>query len=137
MHITDQDQMLKQVMASGAVVAVVGLSDKPHRASYQVAKFLQAEGYKVIPVNPTIKEVLGEPAYSTLQEVPVAIDIVDVFRRSADTPPIAEAAVEVGAKVLWLQEGIYSDQAEAIAIAGGLKVVMDRCLLKEVKRLNP
>lgn len=137
MNITDQDHMLIQVMAPGAVVAVVGLSDKPHRASYQVAKFLQAEGYKVIPVNPTIKEVLGEPAYSTLQEVPVAIDIVDVFRRSADTPPIAEAAVEVGAKVLWLQEGIYSDQAEAIAIAGGLKVVMDRCLLKEMKRLNP
>lgn len=137
MNIAEQDQKLKEVLTPGAVVAVVGLSDKPERASYRVAQFLQEQNYKIIPVNPTLKEVLGEKAYATLQEVPVAIDIVDVFRRSEETPAIAQSAVEVRAKVLWLQEGIYNEQAEAIASAGGLQVVMDRCLLKEVQRLNP
>lgn len=137
MNITEQDDKLRQVLKPGTVVAVVGLTNKPDRPSYRVAKFLQDQGYTIIPVNPTLTEVLGETCYSSLQEIPVSIDIVDVFRRSEETLAVARDAVEVGAKVLWLQEGISNAGAEEVANQGELQVVMDRCILKEIKRLNP
>jgi predicted CoA-binding protein len=106
---------------------VIGLSPKPHRDSYRVAAYLQAQGYRIIPVNPVAGEVLGEPAYPSLAEVPVPIDIVDVFRRSEFVPGIVDEAVACGARVLWTQYGIVHDEAAAVARAHGMDVVMDRC----------
>ncbi len=111
-------------------VAVVGLSPKPHRASFDVAQYMQAQGFRIIPVNPNAGEVLGEKAYATLTEAAqhVRIDLVDVFRQSEDVPPVAEEAVAVGARALWLQLGIVHDAALARARAAGLVAVQDRCL---------
>ena len=119
---------VRDILKTSRVVAVVGLSDKPDRDSYHVAAYLQRAGYRVIPVNPRETEVLGEKAYASLEEVPVHVDIVDVFRRADDTPPIADAAVKIGARALWLQTGIRNEDTAARAGAGGLTVVMDACL---------
>jgi len=107
---------------------MVGASSNPDKASHGIMQKLQKVGYRVIPVNPRETEVLGEKAYASLSEVPVPVDIVDVFRKSEDTPPIADQAVKIGAKALWLQTGISSDEAAARAAAGGLTVVMDACI---------
>jgi hypothetical protein len=107
---------------------MVGASSKPEKASYGIMRKLQSVGYRVIPVNPRETEVLGEQAYPSLADVPEPIDIVDVFRRAEDTPAIADEAVKVGAKVLWLQTGVASEEAAARAEAGGLTVVMDACI---------
>ena len=112
-------------------IAVVGLSSDESRPSHRIARYLQGCGFKVIPVNPTLKEALGEKAYASLREVPEKIDIVDVFRRSEDVPPIADDAIAIGAKCLWMQEGIVNKQAAKKAEAAGLKVVMDRCIMME------
>jgi predicted CoA-binding protein len=111
-------------------IAVVGLSSKPNRPSLEVARYLQEHGYRIVPVNPNETEVLGEPAYPTLAEIPedVEIDVVDVFRRAEDTPEVARQAVAVGARVLWLQEGIVSEEAAGIATEGGLDVIMGVCI---------
>jgi predicted CoA-binding protein len=124
-------QEIRELLRAAHTVAVVGLSDKPDRDSYRVAAYLQSRGYRIIPVNPAVTEVLGEPAYARLQEVPCSIDIVDVFRRPEHVPEVADAAVAVGAKALWLQEGVVHEEAAAKAKAAGLKVVMDKCILKE------
>ena len=124
---------IKEILANCGNIAVVGLSDKPERTSHMVAKAMQERGYRIIPVNPVAqgKEILGETCYASLSEVPEKIDIVNVFRRSEHTPPIAEEAVRVGARVLWLQQGIYNEEAAAIAQQGGLTVIMDRCIKVE------
>lgn len=124
------------MLEAARTIAVVGASSKPDRPSYGVFARLQRAGYRVIPVNPHETEVHGERAVPTLADVPVPIDIVDVFRRPEETPPVAEDAVRVKAKVLWLQLGIVNEQAEAIARRGGLTVVMDACLAVVVGRLR-
>lgn len=111
-------------------IAVVGLSPKPHRASFEVANYLQGHGYRIIPINPNVTEVLGEKAYATLQEAAQheAIDLVDCFRNSEDIPPIVEEAIAIGAKALWMQLGVSHPEAAAKAEAAGLLVVQDRCI---------
>lgn len=118
------------------IVAVVGLSPRPERASYQVAQFLQQQGWRIVPVNPGVDRVLNEISYARLEDIPatIPVDIVDVFRRAEDTPAIAHSAVAIGARVLWLQLGIISEEAAQIARSGGLAVVMDRCIKIELER---
>jgi predicted CoA-binding protein len=132
------DATLRSILSQTRTIAVVGLSSKAHRDSHGVARYLQRRGYKVVPVNPNETEVLGETAYPSLLDVPteVAIDIVDVFRKAEETPPVAEQAVSIGARVLWLQEGIVSDEARRIAEEGGLTVVMDLCIRTTRARLE-
>jgi predicted CoA-binding protein len=119
---------VKEILDRTKRIAVVGISDKPDRASYQVSAYMQQAGYEIIPINPRIDSVLGVKAYTSLQEVEGEIDMVNVFRRSSETPPVAEAAVEAGAKTLWLQLGISNDEAYRLAEEAGLNVIMDRCI---------
>ncbi len=112
-------------------MAVVGLSTDESRPSFRIARYLQTCGYRVIPVNPNIKEALGEKAYPSLRDIPQKVDIVDVFRRSEDVPPIADDAIAIGARCLWLQEGIVNKAAAKKAEQAGLSVVMDRCIMME------
>lgn len=116
---------------AGKTIAVVGLSSDPARPSYGVARYLQRQGYRIIPVNPNEQKVLGEQAYPSLREVPVPVDVVDVFRRPDAVPEIVEDAIAIGAPVLWLQQGVIHPQAAARAQAAGLAVVMDRCMKVE------
>ena len=125
------DDPIHDLLARSKVIAVVGLSSKPHRPSFGVARYLQSVGYRIVPVNPNEKEVLGEKGYARLEDIPVHVDIVDVFRRSEFVPPIVESAIAIGASVVWLQEGVVHQEAAARARAAGLEVVMDRCTLKE------
>jgi len=120
----DVQRILKQTKT----IAVVGLSDKPDRDSYQIASYLQQHGYRIIPVNPRVNEVLGEKAYPSLRDVPDPVDVVDIFRRSEDVPPIVEDAIAIGAKVVWMQAGIVNEEAAARAEAAGLAVIMDACM---------
>jgi predicted CoA-binding protein len=129
------DAELARLLKSARTIAVVGASSKPDRPSYGVFARLQRAGYRVIPVNPFETEVHGERAYASLADVPEPIDIVDVFRRAEETPPVADAAVRAHAKVLWLQLGIVNEDAAARARAGGLVVVMDACIAVVVSRL--
>jgi predicted CoA-binding protein len=132
------DAELRSILGDARTIAVVGLSSKPDRPSHEVAAFLQDKGYRIVPVNPNEREVLGERAYDSLLDVPddVSIDVVDVFRRAEATPPIAEQAVARGAKVLWLQEGIANDEARRVAEEGGLSVVMGVCIKRTSNRLD-
>lgn len=130
------DDGLRRIYDENRTVAVVGLSGRPERDSHRVAAYLQRHGYRIIPVNPKEEQVLGERAFDTLSEIPEPIDVVDVFRRPEHTPPIAKEAVDVGAKVLWLQEGIVSDEAREIAEEGGLEVVMGICMMATHRRLG-
>jgi len=132
MHLRRIDEILRDTRT----IAVVGLSGRAWRASYGVSEYMQSVGYRIIPVNPKEKEVLGEAAYGSLEEVPVPVDMVNVFRRSELVPEIADAAIRIGAKCLWLQEGVVHEAAAEKARAAGLDVVMDRCLLKEHRRLR-
>ncbi len=127
-HSNPSDTEIATLLANASTIAVVGASSNPERPSYGIMRRLQQVGYRVIPVNPRETEVLGERAYATLRDVPDAVDIVDVFRRPAHTPAIADDAVAIGAKALWLQTGIANDEAAARATAGGLTVVMDACI---------
>lgn len=129
------DDEIKRLLQQYRRIAVVGLSDKPSRPSHGVAAYMQRVGYAITPVNPTISEALGVPAVADLDAVPPPVEIVDVFRRPEDVPPVAEGAVRAGAKVLWLQEGIVNEAAAAVARAAGLIVVQDRCIYKEHRRL--
>lgn len=122
------DDVIRALLTEATVIAMVGASANPDRASHGIMKKLMHAGYRVIPVNPTETEVLGERSFASLVDVPERVDIVDVFRRAEDTPPIADAAVTIGAKALWLQTGISSEDAAARAKAGGSIVVMDRCI---------
>lgn len=126
---------IEEILKGSKTVAVVGLSPKPDRPSYDVARYLQARGYRIIPVNPQATEILGERSYPSLSAVPAPVDVVDIFRRSEDVPPIVEEAVRAKAGVVWMQEGIINEQAADAARRAGLDVVMDRCMQKEHKRL--
>lgn len=136
-EILTRDADLRHLLENTKTIALVGASPKPNRASHGVMAFLQQAGYRVIPVNPVAagQTILGETVYGTLAEIKEPIDMVDVFRRAEDTPPVAQEAVAAGAKSLWLQLDIANDEAAAIAVKGGLDVVMDRCTAIEVERL--
>jgi predicted CoA-binding protein len=123
------------VLHSSRTIAVVGLSGKRFRPSYGVSEYLKRSGYRIIPVNPLESEVLGEKCYPDLESVPVPIDIVDIFRRSEFVPEIVEAAIRVKAKCVWMQEGVMHPAAARRAEEAGLVVVMDRCILKDHRRL--
>lgn len=131
----DDLQTLRRILRENRVIAVVGLSADWFRPSYFAAKYMLEHGYRVIPVNPKYSEILGQHCYKTLQEVPEKIDIVDVFRKTEDVMPVAEAAIAVRAKVLWQQLGVRNEAAAAKARAAGLDVVMDRCVKIEHGRL--
>jgi predicted CoA-binding protein len=127
-HSNPSDQELKELLTNATTIAIVGASSNPDKESYGIMKKLLSVGYHVIPVNPKETEILGQQSYPSLFDVPEPIDIVDVFRRAEDTPAIADDAVTKGAKALWLQTGISSEDAAARAKAGGLMVVMDTCI---------
>src|SRR6185295_6888217 len=127
-HQNPSDQELTQLLTDATTIAIVGASSNPEKTSYGIMQKLQKAGYRVIPVNPRETEILGERSYPSLIDVPERIDIVDVFRRAEDTPGIADDAVTIGAKALWLQSGIVSEEAAARAKAGGMIVVMDACI---------
>jgi len=126
----------KEILDTCHVVAIVGLSSKTERASNHVGSYLQEAGYKIIPVNPSEKEILGEVCYPDLTSIPEKVDVVDIFRRSEDVPPIVEEAIKIGAKAVWMQEGVVNEEAARKAMISGLKVVMDRCMRKEHVKLH-
>lgn len=122
---------IRQLLASARTIAIVGLSDKPERDSYRVAAYLKQRGYRVIPVNPNVAQVHGEHAYARLRDVPGPVDIVDIFRKPDAVPEIVEDAIAIGAKAVWMQEGIAHNAAADRARAAGLQVVMNKCIMKE------
>ncbi len=126
---------LRRVLRDCRTIAVVGLSAEWHRPSYFAAKYMQAHGYRIVPVNPKYPTILGETSYPDLKSIPFPVDLVDVFRKPEDCLPIAQDAVAIGAKALWLQIGVINAEAARIAEAGGLTVVMDRCVKIEYARL--
>lgn len=127
---------IPELLRASRTIAVVGLSGRRSRPSYGVSEYMQSAGYRIIPVNPQEQEVLGEKAYPDLASVPVPIDIVDIFRRPEYVPEIVEAAIRAGAKAVWMQEGIVHEDAARRAREAGLTVVMDRCILKEHRRID-
>jgi len=133
----DDIRTLRRILAENRVIAVVGLSNDWYRPSFFAAKYMQEHGYRVIPVNPRYagKQVLGERCYANLREIPEKVDLVDVFRRTEDVPPIADEAIAIGAKVLWQQLGVKNEQAAAKARAAGLETVLDHCVKIEHGRL--
>jgi predicted CoA-binding protein len=122
---------IRELLDNMKVIAVVGLSSRHSRPSYGVARYLQSAGYRIIPVNPNETEVLGERAYTRLEDLAEKIDIVDIFRRSEFVPQIVESAIRVGARAVWMQEGVIHDDAAGRARQAGLIVVMDRCIMKD------
>ncbi len=126
----------EEILNSGRVVAVVGLSAKPDRPSYIVASYLKKNGYKIIPVNPKAGEILGEVCYPDLGSIPEPVDVVDIFRRAEKVPAIVEETIKIGAKAVWMQEGVINEKAAARAKEAGLLVVMDKCMLKEHRKLR-
>lgn len=130
------DEKLRQILANNKTIAVVGLSRSPDRPSYTNSAYLQRQGYRIIAVNPNLTQALGEKAYATLCDIPEPVDLVDIFRRAEDVPPVVEDAIAIGAKVVWMQLGIVNDAAAAQARAAGLQVVMDTCLGATHRRLR-
>jgi predicted CoA-binding protein len=129
------DQEVKDLLQKAHTIAVVGLSSSRIRASYGVSQYMLSAGYRIIPVNPNEQEVLGEKSYPRLEDVPEKIDVVDVFRRSEFLPEIVDAAIRVGARAIWMQEGVVNETAAQRARDAGLFVVMDACILREHRRL--
>lgn len=125
------DDAIKDILQKAKTIAVVGLSSNPARPSHEVSAYLQAAGYRIIPVNPNEQEVLGEKSYARLEDVPEKIDVVDVFRRAEDVPPVVESAIRIGAGTVWMQLGIRHREAAEKARAAGLAVVEDKCILVE------
>jgi len=132
---SDDISTLRRILRHCRTIAIVGLSADWHRPSNFVGKYLQQHGYRIVPVNPRYDRILGERSYATLEEIPFAVDMVDVFRRTADVLPFAQAAVAIGAKCLWQQIGVKNLQADALVRAAGLDSVMDRCVKIEHARL--
>jgi len=132
-----KEEEIRNTLSSCKTVAVVGVSPKPDRPSYLVAAYLQSKGYRIIPVRPDGEEILGERVYHSLRQIPgeIEIDVVDIFRKPEDVPPVVEEAIQRVAKVIWMQEGIANPEAASIAEKAGLQVVMDRCIKKEHQRL--
>jgi uncharacterized protein len=126
-----------EILKTSRTIAVVGLSGRGHRPSYGVAAYLRSAGYRVIPVNPNEPEVLGEVSYARLEDIPERVDIVDIFRRSEFVPEIVESAIRIGARGVWMQEGVINAQAAERARSAGLFVIMNSCILKEhIKRFR-
>src|SRR5512136_184604 len=132
---TEED--IKKILSNFKTVAVVGISPKEDRPSYIVASYLKSKGYRIILVRPDGNEILGEKVYHSLSEIPkeIRVEVVDIFRRSEDVPPVVEEAIQQGAKAVWMQEGVIHKEAAEKAEKAGLKVVMDRCMKKEHQRL--
>jgi predicted CoA-binding protein len=132
-----KDEELKEILKQGKTVAVVGISPKQDRPSHVVASYLQSKGYRIIPVRPDEETILGEKVYRSLMEIPeeIKIDVVDIFRKSNEVPPVVEETIKRKAKVVWMQEGVVHPGAAEKAERAGLKVVMDRCIKKEYQRL--
>jgi predicted CoA-binding protein len=137
-HDTYSDEYLRDILRAVRTIAMVGASPNWNRPSYFVMKYLQAKGFRIIPVNPTAsgQAILGETVYASLAEIPVAVDMVDIFRRSDQVGPIVDEAIKIGAKVVWMQLTVRNDEAAAKAEAAGLKVVMNRCPKIEFGRLS-
>jgi predicted CoA-binding protein len=125
----------ENLLRNAKTIAVVGLSSRRTRPSYGVSEYMQSAGYRIIPVNPNESEVLGEKAYATLDDVPEHVDIVDIFRRSELVPEVVDAAIRIGARGVWMQEGVVHEDAAKKARAAGLEVVMDHCILKEHRKM--
>ena len=132
-----KDEEIKDTLRHFKTVVVIGISPKEDRPSYIVASYLKSKGYQIIPVRPDGEEILGEKVYHSLSEIPkeIGVDVIDIFRRSEDVPPVVEEAIQRGAKVVWMQEGVIHKEAGERAEKAGLKVVMDRCMKKEHQRL--
>jgi predicted CoA-binding protein len=131
----DDINTLRRILRESKVIAVVGLSADWYRPSFFAAKYMQEHGYRIIPVNPKYAEILGEKCYKSLRDIPGKVDMVDVFRKTQDVPPIAEEAIAIGAKILWQQLGVRNEEAAARARQAGLDAVMDRCVKIEHGRL--
>lgn len=131
----NNDRTMKDILLSAKTIASVGLSSNTEKESYWIVSYLKDQGYHIIPVNPTATEILGEKAYPDLASIPEKIDVVQVFRRSEDVPPVVDDAIKVGAKVVWMQEGIVNEEAAQKARAAGLQVVMDACMRATHRRL--
>jgi len=128
---------VSEILKNSHTIAVVGLSGRQHRPSYGVAEYLQSAGYRIIPVNPSETEVLGEKSYARLEDIPEHVDIVDIFRRSEFVPEIVESAIRIGARGVWMQEGVAQPEAAETARRAGLFVIMNTCILKEhIKRFR-
>jgi predicted CoA-binding protein len=131
----NSDQMMKDILLSAKTIASVGLSSNQEKESYWIVAYLKEQGYRIIPVNPTADEILGEKAYPDLESIPEKIDVVQVFRKPEDVPPVVDSAIKVGAKVVWMQEGIVNEAAAQKAREAGLQVVMDACMRATHRRL--
>ena len=132
-RLRDEAGAITALLSSAKTIAVVGLSSKAHRPSYGVAQYLQSAGYRVVPVNPNESEVLGEKCYARLEDIPEKVDIVDIFRRSELVPEVVESAIQIGARALWMQEGVVNESAAERARRAGLVVVMDLCIAVELQ----
>jgi uncharacterized protein len=131
----NNDRTMKDILLSAKTIASVGLSSNTEKESYGIVSYLKDQGYHIIPVNPTATEILGEKAYPDLASIPEKIDVVQVFRKSEDVPPVVDDAIKVGAKVVWMQEGIVNEEAAQKAREAGLQVVMDACMRATHRRL--
>ena len=124
----NSDKEMKEILLSSKTIASVGLSSNQEKDSFWIVSYLQEQGYRIIPVNPTATEILGEKVYPNLEAIPDQVDVVQVFRKSEDVPPVVEAAIKIGAKVVWMQAGIVNEAAAQMAREAGLQVVMDACM---------
>ena len=131
----NSDKIMKEILASAKTVASVGVSSNPEKDSYGVVEYLKQQGYRIIPVNPTASEIMGEKAYPDLSSIPEKVDVVQIFRKPEDVPPVVDEAIKIGAKVVWMQEGIVNEAAAIKARAAGLRVVMDACMRANHRRL--
>jgi hypothetical protein len=131
----DHDQRLKDILLSAKTIASVGLSSNQEKESYWIVSYLKEQGYRIIPVNPTATEILGEKVYPSLSAIPDKVDVVQVFRKPGDVPPVVDEAIQIGAKVVWMQEGIRHETAAQKARDAGLQVVMDACMRATHRRL--
>lgn len=131
----NDEQTLKDILLSAKTIASVGLSSNQQKESFWIVSYLKDQGYRIIPVNPTADEILGEKAYPDLESVPEKIDVVQVFRKPEDVPPVVDSAIKVGAKVVWMQEGIVNEEAAQKAREAGMQVVMDACMRVTHRRL--
>ena len=126
----------EEILKFSKTIAVVGLSPNEDRPSYSVASYLQQQGYRIIPVNPRAASILGEKSYPDLLSIPESVDLVDIFRRSEEVPPIVDDAIKIGAKAVWMQEGVVNGEAADRAVEAGIPVVMDKCTLKEHQQMR-
>lgn len=129
-----EDRKIREILETTRTIAVVGLSSNPAKISFQIAAYLKSQGYRIIPVNPTADTILGERAYPDVLSIPEPVDVVQIFRRPEDVPPVVEQAIQKGAKAVWMQEGITHPEAAAKAEAAGLWVIQDRCMRTEHRR---